>query len=99
MPKPIQKSIRIEERLAKEISHYARENKMNFSQAIADLCARSLHNEFDIAYAPTISRVIKDSDASQMRQIEWLFSHFEDELNTHFLSIKDRLESLDERIK
>lgn len=65
--KDVRKTIRFSERFAASIQRYAFSRNLSFSEAVIELCARSLNGEYDKEFAPHVDKVIVERLDRQAR--------------------------------
>lgn len=63
-----------------EIRAYAERRNVSFSEAVRDLCSRSLHGDFDRAYAPVIGRMVADEADAAVRRLTARIDSLEEEV-------------------
>ena len=55
------KSVSFPPELAERLEVMAKANGVSFSELVSELCSRSLHIDFDVAFVPHVSEVVHDS--------------------------------------
>lgn len=63
----VRKTIRFSEHLAASIQRYAYSRNLNYSEAVIELCSRSLNGEYDKEFAPHVDKVIVERLDRQAR--------------------------------
>lgn len=96
MKKTSPKPIRFDDHQYSEISLYATNRGISFTEAVRELCARALHYDFDKYYAPHIAQVVLRANERLEHNIEEMLAEATElnitEIRALFNSLQEELE-------
>lgn len=96
MKKTSPKPIRFDDHQYNEISLYATNRGISFTEAVRELCDRALHYDFDKYYAPHIAQVVLRANERLEQTIEAMLTEITElnitETRSLFNSLQEELE-------